>query len=76
MDSQVVCGYSAEIGEVAFMRPILAREIPDPYCGGEQGFENVFDMEETASNGLMNEIRERYLKETRRVRMATKRCDT
>ena len=36
------------------------REVPDPYCGGSQGFEKVFDMVEMAAKGLLEEIRERY----------------
>ena len=35
------------------------REVPDPYWGGEQGFEQVFDMLEAASLGLLEEIRSR-----------------
>lgn len=29
-------------------------EVPDPYYGGEQGFEKVLDMIETASQGFIN----------------------
>ncbi len=32
-------------------------EVPDPYYGGIKGFENVFNMVETASKGLLNSIR-------------------
>jgi protein-tyrosine phosphatase len=35
------------------------REVPDPYWGGEQGFEQVFDMVETASRGLLEAIKTR-----------------
>ena len=35
------------------------REVPDPYWGGEQGFEQVFDMLEAASLGLLEEIKSR-----------------
>jgi protein-tyrosine phosphatase len=31
--------------------------VPDPYYGGEQGFENVLDMIEAASNGLVQHLR-------------------
>jgi len=34
-----------------------AREVPDPYYGGDSGFERVFDMVEAASHGLIEEIR-------------------
>jgi len=33
------------------------REVPDPYYGGDRGFEQVFDMIEAASLGLLDEIR-------------------
>ena len=36
-------------------------EVPDPYYGGEQGFEQVFDMIEAASLGLLEEIRKTHL---------------
>ena len=32
-------------------------EVPDPYYGGEQGFDEVFDMCERASEGLLAELR-------------------
>ena len=31
-------------------------EVPDPYYGGIKGFENVFDMVDAASKGLLNNI--------------------
>lgn len=34
-------------------------EVPDPYYGGEQGFEQVLDMIDEASRGLLQHIRER-----------------
>ena len=34
-------------------------EVPDPYFGGEGGFEDVLDMIERACDGLLVEIRER-----------------
>ena len=33
------------------------REVPDPYYGGEQGFEHVLDMIEQASQGLLSHLR-------------------
>ncbi|MCU7960500.1 MAG: low molecular weight phosphotyrosine protein phosphatase [gamma proteobacterium symbiont of Bathyaustriella thionipta] len=33
------------------------REVPDPYYGGGNGFERVFDMVEAAASGLLAEIR-------------------
>ena len=37
-------------------------EVPDPYYGGDQGFEDVLDMVERACDGLIEEIRERSAK--------------
>ncbi len=39
------------------------REVPDPYSGGPDEFEHVLDLVEEASEGLLNDIRERHLKE-------------
>jgi len=36
------------------------REVPDPYYGGDAGFERVLDMTEEASHGLLAEIRKRH----------------
>ncbi len=35
-------------------------EVPDPYYGGSRGFENVFDMVEEASKGLLADIKKKY----------------
>ena len=32
------------------------REVPDPYYGGEQGFEHALDLVQAASRGLLREI--------------------
>ena len=37
------------------------REVPDPYSGGSQGFEKVFDMVEAAAEGLLEDIRTQHL---------------
>lgn len=37
------------------------REVPDPYYGGEAGFERVLDMVEDAASGLLEHIRKRHL---------------
>lgn len=39
--------------------------VPDPYYGGPDGFERVLDLVEEASEGLLEDIRERHL--SRRV---------
>ena len=33
-------------------------DVPDPYYGGKEGFQNVFDMIKSACEGLLNHIRE------------------
>jgi len=35
-------------------------EVPDPYYGGPEGFENVFDMVEEAAAGLLAHIRSQH----------------
>lgn len=34
------------------------REVPDPYYGGESGFERVFDLLEAAAEGLLEHVRQ------------------
>lgn len=36
-------------------------EVPDPYYGGPEGFERVYEMVDAAANGLMAEIRRQHL---------------
>lgn len=43
--------FATEIGET---------DVPDPYYGGERGFELVLDMIEAASQGLLADIRENH----------------
>jgi protein-tyrosine phosphatase len=52
----------------AMVRPFLdfaphspEREIPDPYGGGPDSFERVLDLVEEASEGLLDDIRDRHL---------------
>lgn len=40
----------------------LEREVPDPYYGGPSGFEQVLDMVEDASAGLLDHIKRKHLK--------------
>jgi len=35
-------------------------QVPDPYYGGERGFEHVFDLVESASHGLLADILKRF----------------
>lgn len=44
-----------------FAPQLNLKEVPDPYFGGSEGFENVLDLVEAASAGLMAEIRERHV---------------
>jgi protein-tyrosine phosphatase len=37
----------------------LQKEVPDPYYGGDQGFEVVLDLIQEASEGLLTKLRER-----------------
>jgi protein-tyrosine phosphatase len=37
------------------------REVPDPYYGGEDGFQLVLDLIQDASEGLLDHIRHRHL---------------
>ncbi|MEK8018900.1 MAG: low molecular weight protein-tyrosine-phosphatase [Candidatus Parabeggiatoa sp.] len=41
-----------------FAPELNTQEVPDPYKGGDNGFEQVLNLIETACNGLLNEIRE------------------
>lgn len=43
--------------------PVTA--VPDPYYGGPDGFEHVLDLVEEASEGLLEDIRERHLSRPR-----------
>jgi protein-tyrosine phosphatase len=43
-------------GLAEFLQTTQASVIPDPYYGGEQGFEHVLDLIEEASDGLMKFI--------------------
>ena len=43
---------------LSFAEGLGEREVPDPYYGGEAGFEHVLDLVEAASQGLLATIRE------------------
>lgn len=43
-----------------FARDSGADEVPDPYYGGELGFERVLDLVEAAAQGLLREIRDKH----------------
>lgn len=44
-----------------FAPELQEREVPDPYYGGQSGFELVYDLIDAASQGLLEEIRKRHL---------------
>ena len=35
-------------------------EVPEPYYGGKRGFEYVLDLIEQASDGLLEQIKQRF----------------
>ena len=39
------------------------KEVPDPYYGGQRGFDMVFEMVEDASKGLLQDIQQRLITE-------------
>jgi protein-tyrosine phosphatase len=43
-----------------FAPQLTEREVPDPYYGGADGFEQVFDLVEAAAQGLLADIRSRH----------------
>jgi protein-tyrosine phosphatase len=68
MDEDNYQAVSALCGGSAVVRPFLdfatgspEREVPDPYCGGPDGFERVLNLVEEASEGLIEDIRGRHL---------------
>jgi protein-tyrosine phosphatase len=53
-------GYEERLSLFLDFAPELGqREVPDPYYGGGNGFEQVFDLVEAASRGLLIKIQER-----------------
>jgi protein-tyrosine phosphatase len=42
----------------SFCKNIPAETVPDPYYGGDDGFENVLDILEDACEGLLEEVKE------------------
>lgn len=43
-----------------FSKEYSETQVPDPYYGGDQGFEHVFDLVESASRGLLEDIKKRF----------------
>jgi len=42
---------------LSYARSTWLDDVPDPYYGGEQGFEHVLDLLEDACSGLIEEIK-------------------
>ena len=64
-DLRALDGADAYEGRLALLRsfdPIAPEgaEVPDPYYGGERGFEEVLDLCEAACRGLLDDVRERH----------------
>ena len=54
-------GYAGHLGLfLDFSEQSAVEEVPDPYYGGEEGFEQVFDLIEEASQGLLRHIQSRH----------------
>lgn len=49
---------------LSFAPHLNQREVPDPYYGGADGFELVFDMVQAASEGLLEHIKVQHLNQT------------
>ena len=45
---------------LAFANNFTEQEVPDPYYGGDQGFEHVLDLIEDASRGLLQHIKKNH----------------
>jgi low molecular weight protein-tyrosine phosphatase len=43
-----------------YAQSAVVRDVPDPYWGGARGFEQVLDMIEDATRGLLSDIRQRH----------------
>lgn len=55
-------GYEGHLGRFLDFAPGAGRQdVPDPYYGGEDGFELVLDLIERAAEGLLADIREKHL---------------
>jgi protein-tyrosine phosphatase len=51
--------YTGHVGLLLDFAGQADAEVPDPYYGGDQGFEEVFDLIQSASHGLLNHLRSR-----------------
>lgn len=54
-------GNKAHLGLfLEFARDSDTEEVPDPYYGGDQGFEQVLDLVQDASRGLLQHLRQQH----------------
>jgi len=51
--------YTGHLGLFLDFAEMEEREVPDPYYGGDAGFEQVLDLVESASEGLLRHIQQR-----------------
>lgn len=61
---QAICpaGYESRLGMfLDFAKEYSTNEVPDPYYGGASGFDHVFDLVDSGSRGLLEDIREKHL---------------
>jgi len=63
LKSILPAGYESRLKMFLSYAPELKiKEVPDPYYGGDKGFDDVFDMVEVASLGLLSDIKSKHLK--------------
>jgi protein-tyrosine phosphatase len=53
--------YSGHLGLFLDFSPEPESEVPDPYYGGDTGFEHVLNLVESASEGLLEQIKRECL---------------
>lgn len=53
--------YQGHLGLFLDFGAMPEREVPDPYYGGDAGFEHVLDLVESASEGLLEHIKKELL---------------
>ena len=59
LHEQCPAGCEAHIGLFLDFAGHTDRPVPDPYYGGEEGFEEVLDLVEATSRGLVEDIARR-----------------
>ncbi len=59
LEARRPAGHEAHVGLFLAFAGLPDRPVPDPYYGGDDGFEEVLDLVEAASRGLVEEVRRR-----------------